>query len=366
MKKSLVGLLVIAVLGGAWYWFEHRDTATEEPAAAQPAARVDVTPLQRQTIARTLDAFGVVGSAPSSDVAISAPFDCIVRAVHVSVGSRVAAGDVLLEIEPNPETQLTVASARTALTLAATTLASTQERYDLKLATNQDLSTAKQAADDARSKVASYEARGLSGDGKIIAPAAGVVSKLDLPAGALALAGTVLVTVASADHLEARLAVEISQLAQVQPGQPVMLVSANRPDLPPISSTVRAAGGTIDATMGTAEIRVAVPAGAPLYFGEHVQAAIVVEQAEGLVAPRSAVLPDEGKQVLFTVNNGKAVKHEVKLGIVAGDRVQVVSDELHAGDSVVTLGNYELADGMTIQGGEKGSEPAHKGPEAKP
>ena len=349
MKKLPSVLLLSLVLGGAWYWCVHRPGA-DESTEVRPVARVEVEPLQRQTIARTLEAFGVVGSAPSSDVAICAPFDCVVRAVHVSAGSRVTAGDVLLEIEPNPETKLAVASARTALTLADKTLAATQERYDLKLTTSQDLFTAKQAADDARLKVSSLEARGLDGDGKIAAPIAGVISKLDLPAGALAPTGTVLVTVASADHLEARLAVEIAQLGDVQPGQPVMLVSANRPDLPPASSTVRTAGGMIDATTGTGEIRVAVPPGARLYFGEHVRAAITVGQAVGLVALRSAVLPDEDKQVLFTVKDGKAVKHEVKLGIVAGDRVQVISDELHPGDAVVTLGNYELTDGMAIQG----------------
>jgi RND family efflux transporter MFP subunit len=299
-------------------------------------------------------------------VAISAPFDCIVRAVHVRVGSKVAAGDVLLEIGPTPEAQLAVDSARTALTLADTLLASTRERFDLKLATNQDLLAAKQSADDARLKVASYAARGLGGHGKVAATAAGVVSRMDLPAGALAPAGTVLVTVASADNLEARVGVEIAQLAQVQPGQPVTLLSANRPDVPPIASTVRAAGGTIDATTGTAEVRVAVPPGAPLYFGEHVRAAIVIERADGLVAPRSAVLPDGDKEVLFTVNNGKAVRHEVKLGLVAGDRVQVVSDELHAGDSVVTLGNYELTDGMAVQAVRPGDGSTRRAPEATP
>jgi membrane fusion protein, multidrug efflux system len=369
MKRFLVAVFVLVVFGGGGYWFVHRGAATEEPAAAQPAAHVEVAPLQRQPIARTLSAFGVVGSAPSSDVAISAPFDCLVRAVYMSVGSRVAAGDVLLEIEPTSDTKLAVASARTALTLAEKTVLATQERYDLKLATNQDLLAAKQTADDARLKVASFEARGLGGDGRILAPAAGVVNRLDLSPGALALTGTVLVTVAAADKLEARLGVEIAQLAEVHAGQAVTLVSANRPDVPPVASTVRAAGGTIDATMGTAEVRVGLPAGAPLYFGEHVQAAIVIEQAEGLVAPRSAVLPDEGKQVLFTVKDGKAVRHEVKIGMGAGDRVQVVSDDLRAGDSVVTLGNYELTDGMAIQRDEKGPGSAEKtpsAPEAKP
>ena len=350
MKKILYALLLIVALGGAWYWLAHRNAGeAEESGEARPIARVDVALLRREPIARTLDAFGIVGSAPSSDVAVCAAFDCVVRAVHASVGSRVAAGDVLLEIDPSPDASLAAASAGTALTLVEKTLAATQQRYDLRLTTDQELATAKQAADDARLKVASFQARGLGGDGRIVASVAGVVSRLDLTSGALAPTGAVLVAIASADHLEARLAVEIAHVADVHPGQAVLIVSANRPGIPPVSSTVRAAGGAIDAATGTAEIRVAVPPGAPLYFGEHVKGSITVEQTEGLVAPRSAVLPDEDKQVLFTVKEGRAVRHEVSLGIVAGDRVQVIGDGLHPGDMVVTLGNYELTDGMAIQ-----------------
>lgn len=366
MKKSLYVLPVILVLGGVWYWSKHRGVADDEPAAAEPAARVEVAPLQAETIARTLDAYGVVGSSPSSELAVCAPFDCVVRAVHGSVGLRVPAGAVLLEIGPTPEIALAVASARSALALADKTLAATRERSDLKLATSQELLAAEQAADDARLKVASFEARGLAGDGRIITPAGGVISKLELPVGGVASAGAVLAMIASGDQLEARLAVESGQLATVRAGQPVMLVSANRPDIPPVASTVRTTGDLIDAATGTAEVRVGVPPGAPLYFGEHVKAVITVNQVDGLVTLRRAVLPDEGRQVLFTVKAGRAVRHEVSLGIVAGDRVQVISDALHPGDPVVTTGNYELTDGMAVQGEQKATSPARSSPaEAK-
>ena len=85
-----------------------------------------------------------------------------------------------------------------------------------------------------------------------------------------------------------------------------------------------------------------------------------------LVVPRSAVLPDDEKQVLFTVKNGKAVKHEVKTGITNDDFVEVLSHELHEGDLVVSLGNYELEDGMAIQPAEKAEKPDDAKDEKKP
>jgi hypothetical protein len=61
---------------------------------------------------------------------------------------------------------------------------------------------------------------------------------------------------------------------------------------------------------------------------------------------------------MFTVKNGKAVRHEVNVGITSGDSVEVSADDLAAGDAVVTLGNYELDDGMAIQAPEKAEKDA--------
>jgi len=78
------------------------------------------------------------------------------------------------------------------------------------------------------------------------------------------------------------------------------------------------------------------------------------------------VLPDGEAQVLFTVKNGKAVRHEVTLGIASGDSVEVTGAGLHAGDMVVTLGNYELTDGMAVQAGGKDAKAPQVSREAKP
>ena len=353
MKKILISLLVVAVLVGGWLFVKHRRAAAAEEKAEKPAAKVEVVPLKRQVIAQTLDALGVVVAAPSGDQTVAATYECVVRAVAVTAGSHVDAGDVLLEIDPSPESKLALDSIRAVAALATKALAATQERYDLKLATSQDLLAAQQAAQDAQLKVASLEARGAGGDGKIAAAIAGVVSKLDVTAGTLVAPGTLLVSVTGAEKLEVKLGVEAADLAQVTEGQPVTLLSTARPDVESVTSTVRVVGKSLDPATGAAELRVPVPGNGELMLGEHVKASIELQKKETLVAPRSAVLPDDEKQILFTVKDGKAVKHEVKTGITSDDLVEVISKDLHEGDLVVSLGNYELEDGMAIQPAEK-------------
>ncbi len=371
MKKVLIFLLIAAGLAGAWFFFKSPAAAAEE--GAKPAAKVETAVLADQAIAQTIEVFGVVAGAPSGDHVISTPYDVVVRAVHVSVGTPVAAGDVLLEVDPSPDAKLAADSARSVLALATRALAATQERYDLKLANNQDLLTAQQAAYDAKLKADSFAARGLGGDGRITAAAAGVVSKLDLFAGALAPAGTALVTVSTGGQLEARLGVEAADLGAIAAGQVVTIESSNRAEPEKVTATVRTVGAALDPATGAAEARAAVPAGAPLLLGEHVRAQIELHRKDhALVVPRSAVLPDDDKHILFTVKDGKAVRHEVKLGLATDELLEVTGEGLHAGDVVVTLGNYELEDGMAIQAAEKAEkkddakEAAKPAPEAKP
>ncbi len=364
MKKVLIALFVLAGLAVAWFWFKARGAATAEEAAA-PAASVETVALKTQSISQTLDVFGVVVAAPSSEQALTAMFDCVIRKVAAVPGARVAAGDILLEIEPSPDARLLLDSARTALDLATKTLAAAQQRYDLKLANSQELLAARLAEQDAHQKLASYESRGLGGEARIIAPFAGVVSKLDLAAGSLAVAGTPLITLSADQHLEVRLGLEASDLGRVSVGQPVTLVSANRAAGEPVLSTVRVTGGMLDAVTGAAEVRAGVPAGAALLLGEHVKASIELAKKEALVAPRQAVLPDDDKNVLYTVKAGKAVRHEVTVGIGAGELVEISGPDLHEGDAVVTLGNYELTDGMAIQAKEKAAAKEPEGKDAK-
>jgi RND family efflux transporter MFP subunit len=347
-RVLVTAVLVVAVAAGLW-WFL-RGSAKSEGAASGPTARVALAPLHAGAIARNLEAYGVVQSAPGTDQVSSAPYDCLVNAVLVEAGAEVAAGDVLLQIQPSPDSLLLLDAARNALLVAEKALSATQERFDLKLATNQDLVVARQAAADAKAKVASLEARGLGGDGKIRASTAGVVSKLDVTRGSLVLLGAPLASVAMAQGLEVRLGLEGSTRSLLARNQVVTLTSSDSPNPVAIESRVRTVGAALNAAAGSLEVRVPVPTKAPLLLGEHVRALIEVNKhATALIVPRGAVLPEAGAHVLFTVKDGKAVRHEVTRGIASGDQLEVQGADLQAGDAVVVTGNYELSDGMAVQ-----------------
>jgi RND family efflux transporter MFP subunit len=177
----------------------------------------------------------------------------------------------------------------------------------------------------------------------------GIVTKFDFQTGAMVPAGTALAVISGSSHLEAHLAIEAADSSRVKAGQKVSLASASRPDLAAADSAIRLVGASVDPVSGSTDAWAALPADGGWLAGEHIRAEIVLQTKDALVVPRSAVLPEEGGNVLFTVKDGKAVKHTVEVGIAADDLLEVVSKDLHPGDPVVTVGNYELEDGMAVR-----------------
>jgi membrane fusion protein (multidrug efflux system) len=357
MKKVLPYLLAAALGAGAWAWHRHHPSGGVPDEAPAPTAEVRLASLQLQPISETLPAFGVVEAAPAGARVVTLGYDCIVQSIAATAGTRVAPGDPILVVAPTADAQLQLDSTRSSAALAEKSLAATQQRYDLRLVTSQDLLAAQQSAEDARIKLASYERRLAGGDGRIEAEAAGIVTKLDWQPGAMIPAGTALATISASGQLEAHFTVEASDAGRVRAGQSVTFASANRPEADPAASAVRLVGGSVDAASGAVDVRVPVPPGASWYPGEHVKGEIELQRKTVLVAPRSAVLPDDDQQVLYTVKDHKAVRHEVRIGITSGDSIEVIAPDLRAGDEAVIQGNYELEDGMAVQAAA---------PEAKP
>ena len=62
-----------------------------------------------------------------------------------------------------------------------------------------------------------------------------------------------------------------------------------------------------------------------------------------------AVLPEEGGgHVLFSIKDAHAVKHTVQVGLESDHDVQIIAQDLKAGDEIIVMGSYQLEDGMEV------------------
>ena len=320
-----------------------------EAAAEQTTAFVETAQVVRKTIAEVLTAYGSVIAQPGKLQTVSLPYESRVNHVLAAPGQPVKTGDPLIEIAASPATQLLVNQARSAAELARKELQQTKERFNLKLATNQELNAAQKSATDAELQLASFQKEGADNDGIVRATSEGVVASLSVQDGQLVPAGNALLEIIAKDQVEAKIGVEPVDVGAIVPHMTISLFPVNQPVNHEINGSVRLVTLRIDPTSRLVDVYVTLPADTGLLLDGYLRAEIRRESANTLVVPRSSLLPkDDGWQV-FTIRDGHAVARAVRLGIVSGGDAEVLDSDLQDGEIVVSLGNYELEDGMAVE-----------------
>ena len=76
---------------------------------------------------------------------------------------------------------------------------------------------------------------------------------------------------------------------------------------------------------------------------------IIMDILENVITvPRKVVLNLDGKDMIYTVKNGKAKLKGVSLGVDISGRV-IINSGLNAGDTLVTLGQDYLEDNINVK-----------------
>jgi len=355
--------LAACTAGGYWYGTRHAATDQIKPDDAastdpKPLVAVRVQPIVEGTLAATVAAYGPVLAQPSDVTVMSVPFESRIGHMLITPGQELAAGDVLGEVSPSPDTLLQLRTAQSALAAAKQDFANTQHRFSDHLATNSDLLTSQQNLNAAELKLDSLEKNGAAGPQELQAAAAGIVSKIDVQEGQIVPAGGPLVEIAAGNRIAARLGVEPADALKLHSGDAVRLIEVRSGSSDSVAGKITLITRQIDHDTGLIDVLVSFPANAGLVLGGFVRGEFVIATSTGLIVPRDAALPEEDGFKLFTVENGKAVEHTVTCGLATDRQVIVSGDQLKAGDSVVVTGNYQLEDKMAVTIQTADSQPA--------
>ena len=362
----LVLVIAIALGGGAGYWWGYRigyvkGKSEQKEEEAKPTATVVTAPARRGTISRQLTLFGTV-VAPASDVqVVSVPFEARVKKTLIAPGEVVSAGQPLIEVEGSAATALAYQEAQNTAAAAQRDVQLVRQRFEQKLATNQELYTAESVLKVAQGKLRSLQQGGAGGPRQLKAETAGIVSKVDVQSGQVVPAGNPLIEVAAGDRIEVRLAAGADDLPKLRVDQPVNLVTIDQPGATPLEGKIRLIGQRVDPLSRLVDVMVSLPPGAKLLLDAPVVGKITVSQSEeGLIVPRSAVEPGDkpDEYTLFTVKDDKAVEHSVKIKEEGDQGVLIEAEDLNEGDPVVIEGNHELEKGMAVKVEAPETQPA--------
>jgi len=358
--KAIIGIAVtVVVVTLSLYWRYNRPEPTASYTGpdggsqtakenSSPVVRVKTVPLSYGRINETLTAHGIVEPLPSTIETYNVTFECIVNRVLVTGGQVVNSGDLLLIINPSPETQLKLEQVQDELESARLEEELLNDRIKLQLSTKQNLVPIQLRIHLAEKRFRSLKERGAESMKEIRADSAGIVYFIGAQPGQTLPAGTNLLQLAHEDQIIVRLGVESENVNLLQKGQSVRLRPILSPDSKPIEGSIQTITRRVDPITRLVSVLVKPIAKGGLLLNDYIEGRIIVSSRNALLAPREAILPDAGGHSLFTVREGHAVKHLVAIGLEASGKKEIISKELKDGDPVVVLGNYELSDGMPV------------------
>jgi len=324
--------------------------ATMGARAGEPSVRIQEAKVVQRTVSETITVYGRVQPAPNGVRTVSLPHAGLVTRVGVRLGQRIRRGALLIELTTAPAARMEYLQARSAVGYAERELARQQRLLQEQLATQAQVDAARKALSDAHSRLKALEAQGANKEReRLTAPTDGIITALGVKQGDRVQANSTALAIATGDRLIAELGVEPEDIHLLEPGTPVTIRSVFVPGYE-VHSTLLEIHAMINPTTHLVDALAPIPPDQAdhLVLGSYLKADLKIHAHPATTVPRSAVLEDEGGPYVFVVVDGKAKRIHVGVGL-ADDRWMEITRGLEPGQSVVSVGNYVLRDGMAVR-----------------
>ncbi len=345
--KRILGLLIavsIVALLAIPKFASRGDVATPAPAAeTKRALRVAVLDIAPEHLTEKLSTTGTVRANEQVDLVseIAGKIDNIV----FREGSRVAAGQVLLEINDDA---LQAELERTAfrVQLAERREAQKKQLSDQGVISGEEYDLALNELNVLRSEQRLIEARLLKT--KIRAPFSGVIGLRYVSLGSYLSPQTRIATLQDVDSVKIDFAVPEKYAVRMRRGGEIRF--RVKGDEREFTGTIYAMEPRVDTDTRSLQLRAksSNPDGA-LLPGAFADVEIVVtETDDALTVPAIAVIPELGGKKIYVLEDGKAQSRTVETGIRTADKVQITSG-LAPGERVIVSAIQQLRPGLEVE-----------------
>ena len=230
------------------------------PAGADtPSVQVRTATVVSQDVDRDPDGIRRTGSGPRSGIESVAAACRTDQPCRVRLGQRVKSGDRLLEVITAPDARMQYLQAQSAVDYARRELERQQRMLGEQLATRSQVDAAKKNLNDAIATFKALEQRGQGVEQETLrAPMDGIITRLDVSQGQRVQADVTAMLIAAEQRLIARLGVEPEDLAYVEAGTPVTIVSVFGPTIK-IETIVREVHAMINPDTHLVEVLAVIP-----------------------------------------------------------------------------------------------------------
>ena len=182
----------------------------------------------------------------------------------------------------------------------------------------------------------------------IRAPISGVITQRLVELGDLVRGNEEIFVVADLDILLVKIFIPERRMFQVQVGQQATISVEALPDQV-FEGRIRMISPEVIAESGTVKATLEIPANGLLKPGMFATVRLITDlRSQALVIPKKALVLETEEDDVYVIADGKVRRAAVELGLVDGDRVEVLSG-LSEGDLLITVGHDGLKDEIAVR-----------------
>lgn len=326
------------------------DNDTGTPAAASatsPLATLEVR-LAKVRELTAVNQTAVVGTVQASERAeISAKITASIDSLPVSLGSRIAAGQLLVSLKAG-EIEARLAQAKAQLLQAKRNLAREEKLLQKNAATKEDVKLLREAL--AIAEAAHQEAKTMLNYTAITAPFDGIVTDKIANAGDLATPGKPLLRLESLARLEIVTAIPEAFVSQLQLGD-VLAATIAAVDID-LKAEVVEMSPVSDPASRTSRVKLALPRQQGIRSGQFARVFLSEKSQTTLAVPAEAVTPLGQMERVFVAADNSAELRLVRTGTAffheGVAHVEILSG-LKAGEEVILVETRPPVHGQPIQ-----------------
>jgi membrane fusion protein, multidrug efflux system len=356
-RKPVAVLIVLGLAAGGWTVMRSNQAAPPAPVAQAEGkkekkqevfelASGDIAAIDARSLAVSLPLSGSL--APLSSATIKSKISGVVEATTVQEGMAVSAGQVLARIDQADlrarlqQQQAMLEEAQAKLSMASKNETNSQallsQKYISQNAFDSTQNTVALARANVKSAAAMVEiARIALNDGIIKAPISGVVSKRHVQAGEKLAPDMPIYSIVNLAELTLEAQVPASEIPRVKVGQDVRF-KVDGFQKREFEGKVARINPATEAGSRAMLVYIAVRNDdSALRAGMFAKGSIVTDRSGvAPIVPMTALREDQGKQVVYKIENGQVVAQPVTLGLRNDDEGYAeVTDGLDKGANVI-------------------------------
>ncbi|WP_300304706.1 efflux RND transporter periplasmic adaptor subunit [Ferrovibrio sp.] len=346
-------LVVGVIAAGAGLAFIYRDnlpfigkqeTAPTARSGGAPALPVDVAPVKRMDITRTIEA---VGTAQANEaVTITAKATGLIERINFQEGQQVKAGTILVELDA-AESSANISALRAARDGARLAYDRAKQLIESKSVAQARVDELSKAYEGAEARLRAEQAK--FADSVIRAPFSGKLGLRKVSLGALVRPGDVITTLDDTTVIKLEFEVPETVLSGVAVGNTVNAMAGALPNRK-FEGTVATIDSRIDPATRAVRVRAIIANPEDVIKpGMFMTVALSIGKvADAIMVPEESLLAQGGEQFVFVIRDGKATRTRVTVGQRLPGLAQITNG-LHGDDQVAITGLQQLRDGARVR-----------------